>query len=283
MLLPDGFYRDIFAMQTGLSGIECTNTFQTNGTLLDEARIEFFKKNSVAIGFSLDGNRYEHNSYRFRDPVQFEQVLGNIRLAKKLGLRFSIIMVAHDKNVKDVSEISDFIDRLSPPNGFIVSPLFLGMGELAPLTLKQEQFSKFLCDLYDKMKGSSAVPCNYIYAVEKGLGGGVPKLCFFSGRCANFMSMNGNGDMFSTCHENSRYYLGNINELPLPELIRKHLDLYSSKIQPQFASQTIYREMGREPGLVYFQGKGCTKRLVDGRDPYFGSYTDLIRHAKSAR
>ena len=86
----------------------------------------------------------------FRDPAQFELVLGNIRLAKKLGLRFSIIMVAHDKNVNDVSEVCDFITKISPPNGFIVSPLFLGMGELAPLTLKQEQFSKFLCDLYEK-------------------------------------------------------------------------------------------------------------------------------------
>lgn len=283
LLLPDSFYEDVFGMQARLSGVEYTNTFQTNGTLLDEDRILFFKKHSVAIGFSIDGNRYEHNSYRFPDRDRFEAVMANIRLAKKLGLRFSIIMVAHDRNVRDIGEICDFMAEMSPPNGFIVSPLFLGRGEQSPLTIKQEDFSSFLITLYDKLKTSPGLPCNYVYAVKKGLGGEVPKLCFFSGRCANFVSMNGGGDMFSTCHENSRCFLGNIGRAPLAGLLKRHLELYSSVIEPQFAGQSIFREMGGDPSLVYFQGKGCTRRLVDGRDPYFRSYTDLIRHAQKVK
>ncbi|HAH32193.1 MAG TPA: hypothetical protein DCL44_07770 [Elusimicrobia bacterium] len=280
LLLPDSFYQDVFALQKELGTIEYTNTFQTNGTLVDEKRLSFFKRNDVAIGFSLDGHKYSHNAYRFNNQEQFELVLGNIRLAKKLGVRFSVIMVAHEKNIKDAGEICDFIAQLCPPNGFIISPLFLGQGELASLSVKPEQFSEFLRTLYDKLKGEPEIPCNYIYAVEKGIDGGIPKLCFFSGRCANFVSMNGSGDLFSTCHENSRYYLGNINTEPLSEILKKHLAQHESKITPQFSNQTIYREMGRDPSLIYFQGKGCTRRLLNGRDPYFSSYIDLIGHAK---
>ncbi|KAF0124545.1 MAG: uncharacterized protein FD189_2339 [Elusimicrobia bacterium] len=283
LLLPDDFYEDVFEMQAGLSGVEYPNTFQTNGLLLDEKRILLFKKHGVAIGFSLDGNRHEHNAYRFPDKERFEALMANIRLAKKLGLRFSVIMVAHDKNVREIGKICDFMAELAPPNGFIVSPLFLGQGALAPLTIRPDDFSEFLRTLYDKLELLPGLPCNYVYAVKKGLGGGVPKMCFFSGRCANFVSINGAGDMFSTCHENSRYFLGNIDQASLSELLKKHLEVYSSEIEPQFAGRSIYREMGGDPSLIYFQGKGCTRRLVDGLDPYFRSYTDLIRYAQKKK
>ncbi|MDD2805789.1 MAG: radical SAM protein [Elusimicrobiales bacterium] len=280
LLMPDSFYREIFTLQRGLGGIDQTTTLQTNGTLVNEERLRFFKEQGVCVGFSLDGCKYSHNAYRFSDPKQFETVIGNIRLAKKLGVRFSIIMVAHEKNVRDVKEICDFLDEMDPPNGFTINPLFLGQGEMARLSLPQEEFSKFLYALYENRKNTGSFPGGYIYAAQKGLSKAVPKLCFFSGRCANFVSMNGSGDMFSTCYENSAYYLGNINATPLPELLEKHLKQHETKIDPQFQNQTLYREMGSDPELVYFQGKGCTKRLVDGRDPYFRSYIDLIEHVK---
>lgn len=280
LLMPDSFYKEVFSLRRGLNGIESTTTLQTNGTLLNEERLLFFKEQGVAIGFSLDGCKYSHNSYRFSAPEQFEIVLANIRLAKKLGVRFSIIMVAHEKNMRDVAEICDFIDELDPPNGFTINPLFLGEGALAGLSLKQEELSKFLFALYDNRKAHRAFPGSYVYAAEKGLGRAVPKLCFFSGRCANFVSMNGSGDMFSTCYENSNYRLGNVNTAPLSELLKAHLAQHETKIDPQFKNQSIYREMGSDPSLVYFQGKGCTKRLLNGRDPYFRSYIELIEYVK---
>ncbi len=280
LLMPNSFYKNVFALQSGLNGIEYTTTLQTNGTLMDEERLLFFKENGVAVGFSLDGCKYSHNSYRFPNQAQFEAVLDNIRLAKKLGVRFSIIMVAHEKNVRDVAELCDFIDELDPPNGFTINPLFLGEGKMAGLSLKQEEFSKFLFALYDNRKGRQVFPGSYIYAAEKGLNKAVPKLCFFSGRCANFVSMNGSGDMFSTCYENSSYYLGNINTTSLSELLKVHLVRHETKIDPQFKNKSIYREMGSDPSLVYFQGKGCTKRLLNGMDPYFRSYIELIEYVK---
>ena len=44
-----------------------------------------------------------------------------------------------------VMGICDFIAQLCPPNGFIISPLFLGQGELSSLSIKPERFSEFLC------------------------------------------------------------------------------------------------------------------------------------------
>ena len=279
LLLDDSFYQNVFALQKELR-IEYTNTLQTNGTLVNEKRLLFFKKNDISIGFSLDGNKYLHNTYRFNNKETFELVLNNIWLAKSLGVRFSIITVVHEKNVKDVDEICDFIINLRPPNGFIVTPLFLGQGELSSLSIKVEQFSEFLRKLYDKLEKVPGIPCNYVYGVERGLSGSIPKLCFLSGRCANFISINGIGDIFSTCHENSQYYLGNINKEPLSKILEKHLLEYEGKIVSQFMNQSIYREMGSDLALIYFQGKGCTRRLLNGKDPYLTSYIDLISYAK---
>jgi len=283
LLMPDSFYTEVFAMRDGLSGIDHTTTIQTNGTLLDESRLRFFKEHGVAVGFSLDGCKYSHNSYRFPSPEKFEAVLGNIRLAKKLGVAFSVIMVTHDRNVRDVKEICDFIDELDPPNGFTINPLFLGEEGASSLSIKQEDFSRFLLAFYDNRRRSGKFPGSYVFSVEKGLNKQVPKLCFFSGRCANFICMNGNGDMFSTCYEKADYFLGNINSVPLTDILKAHLAQHADKIDRQFKNQSLYREMGSDPALIYFQGKGCTKRLSGGRDPYFRSYMDLIEYVKKQK
>lgn len=54
----------------------------TNGTLLDEERLMFFKNHNVNIGFSIDGKKDVHNKLRCNT---FEKVMDNIELYKKIN------------------------------------------------------------------------------------------------------------------------------------------------------------------------------------------------------
>ncbi len=57
MVLPVDFYRRAFRLIDGLKPPEVvlTHSFQTNGTLIDDAWCEFFAEERVNVGVSIDG------------------------------------------------------------------------------------------------------------------------------------------------------------------------------------------------------------------------------------
>ena len=64
MVLPIAFYRDAFAMVENLRprDLPVVHSFQTNGTLIDEAWCAFFSEAKVNLGVSIDG------PHRLHDP-----------------------------------------------------------------------------------------------------------------------------------------------------------------------------------------------------------------------
>jgi uncharacterized protein len=60
MVLPVAFYRDAFAMIDGLkpAGLPIKHSFQTNGTLINDAWCDFIAEAEISIGVSIDGPRH---------------------------------------------------------------------------------------------------------------------------------------------------------------------------------------------------------------------------------
>lgn len=82
---------------------DLTISIATNGYLLDEKKIDFFKNKNVSVRISFDG--YDDNTYKIiRGENKFDRVIKNISLAVKKGLKISLVTVLHSKNVKNAKE-----------------------------------------------------------------------------------------------------------------------------------------------------------------------------------
>ncbi|MDQ1350496.1 MAG: uncharacterized protein QG657_798 [Acidobacteriota bacterium] len=90
----------------------------TNGTLLNCEKLEFFKKNNFYIGFSIDGPEAVHNTNRplSIEGSSFQQLMDGINLAKKYypitRLKASSIFDGHSLNI---SRTLDFTSQLGIP------------------------------------------------------------------------------------------------------------------------------------------------------------------------
>lgn len=68
---------------------------QTNGILLDEEWVDFFKENKFLVGISLDGIKDVHNLNRIdhRKDDTHKDVMNSIKLLKKANVDFNILVV----------------------------------------------------------------------------------------------------------------------------------------------------------------------------------------------
>lgn len=112
MVLPIAFYRDAFAMIEGLRppGLEVAHSFQTNGTLIDDAWCEFFAEARVNIGVSVDGPRHLHDRNRLTRSGRgtFERTIAGIRRLRRHGVPFHVISVLSSQSMAAPGEMFDF-------------------------------------------------------------------------------------------------------------------------------------------------------------------------------
>ena len=82
-------------------------SIQTNGTLLTSEIIDFFVKNEVYIGISLDGLRKSHNQTRpfSNGKGSYDKVIKNLKLINKIQGRASFITVITKFNVGELDKI----------------------------------------------------------------------------------------------------------------------------------------------------------------------------------
>ena len=83
MVLPIDFYRRAFRLIDGLKpeGLSLTHSFQTNGTLIDDAWCDFFAAEQISVGVSIDGPQRLHDINRRTRSGHgtFERTIAGIR------------------------------------------------------------------------------------------------------------------------------------------------------------------------------------------------------------
>jgi uncharacterized protein len=114
MVLPIAFYRDAFAMVETLRphDLPVVHSFQTNGTLIDEAWCAFFAEAKVNLGVSVDGPQHLHDRNRLTRSGRgtFERTIAGIRLLRRLGVPFHVISVLSSASMAVPQEMFDFYD-----------------------------------------------------------------------------------------------------------------------------------------------------------------------------
>jgi len=117
-------------------------SLQTNGTLLTEEKLNFFKKNKFLIGLSIDGITEKNNSLRNIDGKIKDYTKKNLEILKTNKLFVKPLIVIHKKNINNIKEIVDFFKN----NGFD--------GLVCNLLFEQENFINCVLDdsLFEHMK-----------------------------------------------------------------------------------------------------------------------------------
>jgi uncharacterized protein len=112
MVLPIDFYRAAFRLIDSLKPAEITvaHSFQTNGTLIDDAWCDFFAEARVNLGVSIDGPRRFHDANRVTRAGRgtFDRTIAGIRLLRRLGVPFHVISVLTSASMAVPAEMFSF-------------------------------------------------------------------------------------------------------------------------------------------------------------------------------
>jgi len=223
LLLGPKYYEKFFTIQKKIFGrkkIKITNLFQTNGTLVDEKWIKFFKKYDVKIGISIDGTRDNQNKTRpFKNQGKtFQSINHTIFLLKRNNIRFGFLCVVSRYNMNNAKRIMDFFIS-SQPESIAFIPCLDYFGKI-----KDKEYGKFLVQSFNRwveLKRYDIPVRNFKFVLHALLG--IKNLdlpCENAGRCPCNININLNGDMFicDIFMGKKEGYLGNIKEISLLEI-----------------------------------------------------------------
>lgn len=276
-LLGLPFFRRALALQARYKrpGMTVHNTFQTNGTLLDDDWCNFFKQHDVLVGLSLDGPERLHDAYRVNKGGQgsFKQVMRGLELLKQHGVSFNILTTLHAANAPYPLEVYRFLRDEVEARFIQFIPIverdnasgFQEGNEVTSRSVTGAQYGAFMTTVFDAWVRKD-VGRVYVQLFDIALAAWVglsPGLCVFEKTCGTALALEHNGDVYSCDHYvEPDYLLGNLLELPL-------LQMVTSDRQRAFgqAKDTSLPRYCRDCEVRFVCNGGCPKdRLLSTPD-----------------
>lgn len=166
LVLPVGYYQEAFAaIDAVVQGrFPVLHSFQTNGTLINHEWCEFFQKQPVRIGLSIDRPAFLHDRHRRTRSGKgtHEQVMRGAQFLREHGIDFHVIAVISADSLDHADAIFHFFRELGVRElGFNVEEL---EGDHASSSLngeaaldKMEKFWQRLYELQEAAGGAVEV------------------------------------------------------------------------------------------------------------------------------
>ena len=236
------FFKKALAYQQKYAGRKkIENSFQTNGTLLNDDWCRFFANNKFLIGISVDGPEELHDRYRKNEngKTSFKQVMKSIELLHRYSVEFNTLTVVNDHNsiyplkvyrfLKDIqSRFMQFIPIVERIAGNskglkLVTPDYQLEAEVTGWSVNPSDYGSFLVSIFDEWVRHD-VGKYYVQMFDVTLGswyGAPPGLCVFAETCGLAAVLEHNGDLYACDHFVYKdYLLGNILEKSLGDMFR---------------------------------------------------------------
>lgn len=224
------------------AGRRIINSFQTNGTLINEKWCKFFKQHNFLIGISIDGPEEIHDYYRRYNhgAKSWHKVMKGLKLLQDYKVEFNTLTVINDHNAKYPLEVYSFLkntgsnyhqyipiveQEATDENQYplsLVSPGYKGKTRITEWSVSPEQFGDFYIKIFDQWVKND-VGSVFVQMFDVMLANWISEpcgLCIFDRTCGNAAVIEYNGDLYSCDHyvypEN---LLGNILNEPLLEMM----------------------------------------------------------------
>ena len=283
-LMGVDFFRKAVELQAKYCkpGMTIQNSFQTNGTLLNDEWGEFLHENHFLIGISIDGPREMHDAYRQDKGGRptFDKVLRGVHVLQKHAVDFNTLTCVNAANAEHGLEVYRFLRDEVGSQFMQFIPIVerdnpTGFQEGLKLTDRSvtgPQYGRFMIDIFDEWVHRDVAKV-YVQLFDVSLAGWTgdrPGLCIFEETCGLGMAMEFNGDLYSCDHYvEPRYFLGNITEKPIAELLntpqqyqfgqdkKTSLPAYCRACEVRFIcnggcpKNRLLRTPDNEPGLNY--------------------------------
>lgn len=203
------FFKKVVNLQHKYKGNKTIyNTIQTNGVLLDDEFVAFFKEHGFLVGISIDGpqNLHDVNRTYKNHKGTYQDVVKAIELLKAYEVDFNTLTVINKSNYNFAKEVYQHLKSLGST-----------YMQFIPLTgvedrINAEEYGKFLIDLFEAWKEDiGQINIQHIDQWYMCFLGYRPNLCVFTRECGDQLIIEQNGDIYSCDHYvDHNHKLGNI-------------------------------------------------------------------------
>jgi len=234
LLAGQEFFSEAISFQNQYKSPEhkIVNSLQTNGTLADEAWIEFLEENDFGTGVSIDGPAAMHNQQRpfISGAGSHEQTLQAIRLWQERNHSIPILCVVSSTTAKHPIELFEFFvgAGIRSMDFLPCSKINHSTGQLFDGGVSPQEYADFMVEVFDQwwQLDDPTIRIRYFENVLQGLLGGQPTLCKFAATCAQFLTVDTDGTVYP-CDDfvgEDQFAFGNILETDL-----KIIDIIGNK------------------------------------------------------
>lgn len=227
------FFKEVLRLERAKHdecGMEFRNSIQSNGVLLTDEMIDFFKENNIKISFSYD---CEYNDVLRQQTAETESA---IQRCVDKGMNIGVISILHQKNYRDQISMIHTCDKMNVsykfnrifPEGKAVDSELLIRNEDYIEEMKKI-FKLWLYDVGQKPSGSFSILLDSMYE----LGG---RECVYNGCMFKWLAISPDGDLY-TCPRffSTDLCLGNFNDFA------KLSDVFCSNKYIEIANQALTR------------------------------------------
>lgn len=262
--------------------------FQTNGLLIDAAWAEWFAKNQVLVGISLDGPKSIHDRYRkdHQGNGTFDRVMAAIDLLKQYKVDYNILCVVHGASAYKAKKIYEFY-RKNDMNYHqyieCLDPLEAARGsfEYSLTPARYETFLKDLFDVwYEDMVSGHYVYNRYFENLMMILIGQGPESCNMRGFCGPQWVIEADGSVYPCdFYVLDEWKLGNIlnDSLKDMEIVRQKSGFIDqSKPIPEECRSCKWLMLCRNGCR---RNRGINGMQVDGKNYFCTAYKGFLEYA----
>ena len=222
------FFKEVIELQKkyGRGGQIVSNTFQTNGTMLNNEWVKLFNQYKFLIGISLDGPIKRHNYYRhyLSGEGSFKKVMEGINLLKKGKVEFNILSTIGRETAKAPKKIYDFFHSQEFYYLQFIPAVDTRDGKMTDFSITPAQYGDFLCGLFDVWwnNGKPSTSIRLFDNILEILLGKETGSCTFKDQCGEYIVVEFNGDVYPCdFFVGKEWKLGNISETPIGQLFEK--------------------------------------------------------------
>ncbi len=244
------------------------NTLQTNGTLLTAPWATFLKEHDFLVGLSVDGPEAEHNRYRIdkKGVGSFAKLMQGVDFLQKYAVPFTTLTTVNRHNALKPLDVYNFLTEelgstyvqfnpcVEPKVFTTTAPHYWQKNALPHVHTAQdfvtewsvlpEDWGNFLCTIFDQWvsRHLGRVLVNWFETAVAQTMNLPAQLCTTGQLCGKGVALEHDGSVYSCDHYvNKEYYLGNINEKKLDNLVfsprqqqfafKKHTELANECLQ----------------------------------------------------